>query len=148
LNSNFECTDEIPSDDSTSDTEGIIAKAVLAAGVAISTTASFATMASPQGTFSMLNLFQLYILLPMIGPYIPPRVVDFITGMSFTMFSFSFIPFEKVPLITTIFNFIDYDQSDDYFDNIGLTSGSAFLNHIALLIIIGVMILYHLALLP
>jgi hypothetical protein len=131
-----------------SNTETRVVQAVVAIGVAINVGASTVSMSSPQGAFSMLNQFQMFILLPMIGAYIPESIIKIITGMSFAMFSFSFIPVEKIPLITDIFNFIDYDQSDDYFDRIGLTSGSAFLNHISLFLILGVLILYHLSLLP
>jgi hypothetical protein len=123
-------------------------QAIVAIGVALGVGAATLSMSSPQGAFSMLNHIQLFILLPMIGAYLPKTVIDLITGMSFAMFSFSFIPFEKIPMIDSLFNVFDYDQSDDYFDNIGLTSGSAFLNHIALLIIVGVFILFHLSILP
>jgi hypothetical protein len=135
-------------EDHSSSTETRVVQAVVAVGVAISIGASVLSMSSPQGAFSMLNQFQMFILLPMIGAYIPESIIKIITGMSFAMFSFSFIPVEKIPLIADIFNFIDYDQSDDYFDRIGLTSGSAFLNHISLFLILGVLILYHLSLLP
>lgn len=123
-------------------------QAVVAAGVAISFGAAALSMSSPQGAFSILNQFQLFILLPMLGAYMPPKVLRIILGMSFAMFSFSFIPLEKTPLINDLFNFIDYDQSDEYFDEVGLTSGSAILNHIALLLIVGVLILFHLSILP
>jgi hypothetical protein len=116
---------------------------VLAVGVILSFATAITSMSSPQMAFSMLNQFQMYILLPIIGAYIPQRVIDVITGMSFIMFSFSFIPFEKIPFIADLFTLIDYDQSDDYFDSIGLTSGSSFLNHIGLLIICCLLALYH-----
>jgi hypothetical protein len=128
--------------------ESMATKILIATGVAISLGASALSMSSPQGAFSTLNQFQLFILLPMLGAYIPPKILQIILGTSFAMFSFSFIPLEKIPLINDLFNFIDYDQSDDYFDEIGLTSGSAILNHIALLLIFCVFILYHLSLLP
>jgi hypothetical protein len=84
----------------------------------------------------------------MTGAYIHPRVIQILLGMNFAMFSFSFIPIEQTPLVTDLFNFIDYDQSDDYLDLVGLTSGSAILNHIALLLIFAVFGIYHLSLIP
>ena len=125
-------------------TEGVVTAVIMGAAVAASMGAALLSMSSPQGAFSMINQFQLFILLPLIGAYLPFTVITSITGMSIAMFSFSFIPFDKIPLINTLFNVFDYDQSDDYFDDIGLTSGSAFLNHIGLLLIIGVFILFHL----
>jgi hypothetical protein len=129
-------------------TEITVVRAIIITGVAANMGASLMSMSSPQGAFSMINQFQLFILLPMIGTYIPESVIKVITGMSFVMFSFSFIPFDEIPMINTLFNVFDYDQSDDYFDTIGLTSGSAFLNHISLLIIIAALVMLHLSILP
>jgi hypothetical protein len=134
--------------DSTDSTETTITQIIVATAAAISLGAALIMMSSPQGAFSMLNLFQLYILLPMIGAYLPPRVIKIILGLDFSLVSFSFLQIEKIPLITNMFNFIDYDQSDDYFDELGLTSGSALLNHIPLILILGVLVLYHLSILP
>jgi hypothetical protein len=129
-------------------TEITVVRAIVMTGVAANMGASLMSMSSPHGAFSMINQFQLFILLPMIGIYISESVIKVITGMSIAMFSFSFIPFDKIPMINTLFNVFDYDQSDDYFDNIGLTSGSAFLNHISLLIIIAAFVMLHLSILP
>jgi hypothetical protein len=128
--------------------EGMITQAVMGAAVVTSMGASILSMSSPQGAFSIINQFQLFILLPLIGAYLPFTVINSITGMSIAMFSFSFIPFDEIPMINTLFNVFDYDQSDDYFDTIGLTSGSAFLNHVALLIIIGIFVMLHFSILP
>lgn len=123
-------------------------QAIIAGGVALSMGAAVLSMSSPQGAFSLLNQFQLFILLPMIGAYIPQKIVELITGMSFSMFSFSFIPFEKIPIVFDLFNSFDYAQDDSYFDEIGLTSGSTFLNHIALIIIVSTVVICHLTFLP
>ena len=113
---------------------------IVAVAVAASISSAFLSMSSPQGAFSVLNQFQLFILLPMIGAYIPPKVIDIITGMSFSMISFSFLPIEKIPFATDLF---DYDQNADYFDDIGLTSGSSLLNHLGLLAMLMLLILPH-----
>jgi hypothetical protein len=136
-----ECSNE-------AETESIVVEAIVATGVAISLCTAMLSMSSPQSIFSMINQFQMFILLPMIGAYIPPRVIQIFLGMNFSMFSFSFIPLENTPLIGDLFNFIDYDQNDDYFDTIGLTSGSAFLNSLTLMLVFGLFALYHLSLLP
>jgi hypothetical protein len=125
-------------------TESTVFQSVVAIGIAISLGASALSMSSPQGAFSIINQLNLFILLPMIGAYIPSKVIQILLGMNFAMFSFSFIPIEKTPLVTDLFNFIDYDQSDDYLDLVGLTSGSAILNHIALLLIFAVFGIYRL----
>lgn len=111
----------------------VIAQSIVAAAAVISVGAAVATMSSPQGAFSMVNQFQLLILLPMLGTYIPNDIIQLLTGMSFTIFSFSFIPFGDIPFIEVILHAFEYDQDDFYFTDIGLRSGSCFVNHISLI---------------
>jgi hypothetical protein len=129
-------------------TELIVIQSIALVGIVTSLGVSVISMSSPQTMFSIINQFQMFILLPMIGAYMPPKVIQVLLGMNFSIFSFSFIPLEKIPLISDLINFIDYDQNDEYFDSIGLTSGSAFLNIIALMLVFGLFTLYHLSLLP
>jgi hypothetical protein len=139
-------TEEDSGDETT--TQETITQGIIAVGVFVSLGAALASMSSPQSAFSMINQFQLYILLPMIGVYMPSKVVTYITGMSFTMFSFSFIPFEKIPLSSSIFDFFDYTQNEDYYDSIGLQSKSCLLNHLPLLAMMTVVGIMHLSYLP
>ena len=136
------------SGNSLADSSKTATKALLAAGVSLSVVVSAASMSSPQGALSMLNQFQLFILLPMIGAYIPPNVIEVILSMDLAMFSFSMIPFEKIPLTSSLFKYIDYDQSDAYVDRVGLTSGSAILNHLGILLVVLVLVLFHLSIFP
>jgi hypothetical protein len=128
--------------------ESIVIQSVALVGIVASLGVSVISMSSPQTMFSIINQFQMFILLPMIGAYMPPRVIQVLLGMNISMFSFSFIPLEKIPLISELINFIDYDQNDEYFDTIGLTSGSALLNSMGLMLVFGLFTLYHLSLLP
>ena len=84
----------------------------------------------------------------MIGAHIPEKVLSFIEGMSFTMFSFSFIPYDSIPLSSEISSLLDYDQSDAYIDSNGMTSGSALINQLALISIYLVIFMIHMAYLP
>ena len=123
-------------------------QAILGVGVGLSIGSSLLSMSSPQGAFSMINQFQMLILIPMIGSYIPNDVVVFITGMDFALLSFDFIPFEKIPLIGYIFEIFAYSQRFDYFSDIGLRSGSAFINQLKLMSIIFLTFLIHLCWVP
>jgi ABC-type sugar transport system permease subunit len=84
----------------------------------------------------MMNQFQLYILLPMIGAYIPDKVIEFITGMSFTLVSFSFIPIVNIPLIKDAIDLLSYTQRNSYYNDIGMGSGSAIANNVFLILVI------------
>ena len=72
-------------DGSLSQTESSIASGAVAASIAFSIGTSFTS--SPSGMFSLINQFQLMILLPMTT-YVHPVVVQTINGMDFSMFSF------------------------------------------------------------
>jgi hypothetical protein len=104
---------------------GAVAKAALAIGV-------LANIASPQGSYSMINQFQIFLLMPLTDAYFPQEIITFLTSIDFTMFSFSFLPIKNLPLVNTLFELIDFDQTDSYYDQIGLESGSTFINHYTL----------------
>jgi hypothetical protein len=107
-----------------------------------------ASMSSPQGSWSMINQFQIFILLPMLGAYMPFEVINFITGMGFTLFSFDFIPYKEIPGIKHTIQFLDYDQTDEYLDEVGIESGSSLINHISLILIFGLIGIAHVIIIP
>jgi hypothetical protein len=115
---------------------GAVAKAALAIGV-------LANIASPQGSYSMINQFQIFLLMPLTDAYFPQEVITFLTSIDFTMFSFSFLPIKNLPLVNTLFELIDFDQTDSYYDQIGLESGSTFINHYTLFVVYGAIGIAH-----
>ena len=117
-------------------------------GVAMIVAISVVIVSSPQGAFSLINQFQMFVLLPMIGAYMPIDVIDVITGMDFTMFSFDFIPLVKIPFLTQMIDLIDYNQSNSYYQTIGLSSGSSLVNHLGVILVVLILLLVHLAILP
>lgn len=82
--------------------------ATMAAGFA-------ASMASPQGGWSMVNQFQILMLMPLTDAYMPPDIILFLTGLDFTMFTLGFMNISKIPGIKYFFNLFDFTQSDSYF---------------------------------
>jgi len=102
----------------------VITQAVVAIGISLVIGASLLSMSSPNSLFSLINQFQLFILLPMIPNYFPVRLSDFILGMDFALLSFDFIPTDWVPFIREIKKWIKYPQVDGYYNEIGLSSGS------------------------
>ena len=115
-------------------------------GVFAATTvmSSMMSVSSSQGLFSLINLFQLYILLPMTGKYLPPKIIAFILGMDFTLFSLDFIPLEDIPYAVNVKEFFDYAQEDEYLNDIGLKSGSSFVNHLRLMGLFTFIFIFHL----
>lgn len=118
-------------------------QATLATGVAINAGTAFMVLSSPQGAFSMINQFQLILLLPMINDNLPENIVRIISGMSFTLLSFDFIPLDKLPIYNDLKRIFGYSQHDEYMSDLGMKSGSAFINQLKLLILTGVIALLH-----
>lgn len=105
--------------------------AVIGAGMGINAVSSFLGNSSFQSSFSMMNFIQILLILPLIGAFMPLKVIDFIRSMSFGMFNFDFIP---QPFDVSTGNgayIITFDQSNDYLNLIGLESGSSFVNLIS-----------------
>lgn len=111
----------------------------------ISTALSILTLSSPQVIWLEINQFQLLILLPLTGAFMPEEVRDYL--LSFFLYSFNFN-----------LNFLFSDQKDSYnaflesfgFDHpnkqleiVGLQYTSTLLNCFMLLLTLGVLLLIH-----
>ncbi|CAI2387858.1 unnamed protein product [Moneuplotes crassus] len=105
------------------------AKVIMGTSIALAVFTSLVTMSSPVGIFSMVNQFQLYILLPLLPPYFPAKVGDFILGMDFSAMSFNFIPTYELPVIKDTQTIISDPQDDSYLEEIGLKSRSTVTNY-------------------
>ncbi|CAI2379955.1 unnamed protein product [Moneuplotes crassus] len=116
-----------------------------AAGVAMALAAasSVVSMSSPVGMFSMINQLQLYILLPMLPPYFPAKVGDFILGMDFAFVSLDFIPTDDIPLVKEIKKLVSYPQSDEYLSQIGMNSSSSIINYLPMMVVTILISIFH-----
>ena len=112
-------------------------RVVLCAGIILAFSSAVMSMSSPQSAFSIINQFQLLILLPLIGTYLPDDIVLFLSGMDFTLFSFSFIPIDK------LLSFADSNPESSYLEQIGLKYKSSLLNNISLGISILAFVVIH-----
>lgn len=112
------------------------AQTVMGVSIAASVGSAVMALSSPQGAFSIINQFQMTLLIPMIDDYLPADVEKFILGMSFTLFSLDFIPIENIPIVAEIREALDYDQDNSYMKDLGMKSGSAFINQLKLLFVL------------
>ena len=109
---------------------------------------SLISMSSPIGIFSMINQFQLLLLLLWTGAYISDEVSSFIKGMSFTMLNFSFLKLENISFLKQPLNYLSFPQDNISLDNIGLKTGNTFINIYKLLLMLVLLIILHLWLIP
>jgi len=74
--------------------------------------------------------------------------MNFIKGMEFTSFSFSFIPTMNVLGMSFIDGIFDLEQNNDYLSEIGFEYESSLVNHIRIILIVSLIVLIHLLYLP
>ncbi|CAI2381330.1 unnamed protein product [Moneuplotes crassus] len=112
------------------------AAAMVTSSVVLASASSMLSLTSINSIFSIMNSMQLGVLLPLVPDYISPKVLDFLSSMGFTMFSFDFIKFKDIPFVEAISNWVSYPQSDEYLNSLGLRSGSSIVNYLSLMAVI------------
>ena len=86
-------------------------------------------MTSPSYIWMIVGKYQALALLLLTGAYFPKPVIDFMSGFSFAMFSFGFMPVLSTPTASPIKEWLDFDLDNEYLAAMGLTSGSAFISN-------------------
>ena len=108
--------------------------AVVSAAIIANTISSILGMSSFQSAFGGLNQLQLILLLPLIGPFIPDKVVQFIAGMVNFIFTKSilnpieFMQSNTIYIHKNLCESFTYDQSKSYLALIKYNDQSTFNN--------------------
>ena len=105
---------------------------------------SLMNMSSPIGVWSIVNQFQMFMLLLLTGAFIPETVRQYLSGMDFVSLNFDFIPFIEVPLISDLYIWMKFEQTNDDLSDVGLDDGSTVVNNISFLVILLIFITIHL----
>ena len=98
---------------------------------------------SPIGIWSIINLFQMLMLLTLTGAFIPQMVRQYLIGMDFVLLSFNFIPLIKVPPFSDAYSMMKFKQQNKDLIDIGIEYGSAIINNIQLCAILIILIAFH-----
>ena len=111
----------------------------VAMGSVAATSASVSVIAgsTPQSLWSMVNQFQFYLLIPLVGAQVPDAVIEFLEGLDFVFFNFDFIEIPPIPYYSKFLAYFDCGEGDAYFDIIGISSQCAIVNHIKLVFMFG-----------
>ena len=118
-------------------------QAAVGAGASVSAGASLLSMSSPVAIFSMVNQFQLMYFLIASGVYLSDGVFNIIKGMSFGMFDFDFIKIERIKIFEIIYESLAFEQPNTLLNNIGIKSGSTFMNMFKSILIVCILIWMH-----
>ena len=125
----------------------VISSASITAISIVTVSTSFISGCSPQSLWSMINQYQLFMLFPMIGVYIPEEVIHFLQGVSFWLFNFSFISLSKLGIYEKFVSFFDWKSNSSYLSSIGFDSVWMIINHLMLVAILFSFIIFHLVIL-
>ena len=112
--------------------------------MAIAIAISFLNMSSPIGVWSIINQFQMFMLLILTGAFIPEIIRQYLAGMDFVSLNFDFIPFIDVIYISDLYLWMKFDQTNHNLEDIGLDYGSTVVNNISFLVILLIFIILHL----
>ena len=110
----------------------------------IAAAVSLMNMSSPIGVWSIINQFQMLMLLILTDAFIPETVRQYLSGMDFVSLNFDFIPFIKVPLISELYLWMKFEQNNDNLEDIGVDDGSTVVNNISFLVILLIFVTLHL----
>ena len=119
-------------------------QSTIGASMGVAAAVSLMNMSSPVGIWSIINQFQMLMLLILTGAFIPETVRQYLSGMDFVSLNFDFIPFIEVPLISDLYLWMKFDQTNDNLEDIGLDDGSTVVNNISFLVILLIFITLHL----
>ena len=104
---------------------------------------SVLSLSSPSGIWTVISIYQVLMLLLLTGAYFPKLITDFMSGLSFTMFSFNFVPVLNLSIMKKVSNWLDYNLDDDYLKTIGMKSGSTFINNFNTFLILSFIIILN-----
>ena len=98
---------------------------------------------SSQNIFSLINQIQLIVLIPMLGTYLSLDVIQYITGINFVLWSFSFQSSNDIINSNWLSHIFSYSQRDSYLSSIKLSNGSTLINFVPTIIIFVFISSFH-----
>lgn len=107
----------------------VVGNMLTAASVATAVAASVSSGSSINSCYSVINLFQLYVLLPLLPGFFPKELEKLIIGLNFSILSFNFVSIFDVQEDKILKSWMDLPQSNQYLKEVGLKSDSAFISH-------------------
>ncbi|CAI2381084.1 unnamed protein product [Moneuplotes crassus] len=116
---------------------------LIAASIIMASISSILSFSSINSIFSMINSLQLAMLLPMVPEYFSMKVMDFLDGMSFSMLSFDFVRIGDAPGVEVVTGWMEYPQTDEYLESLGMSSGSSIVNYLSLAAFVGLIIMVN-----
>ena len=122
----------------------IVSQSFLGLSIAIGLSQSVILGASISTMFNLLNQFQLLVLIPMLGAYLPSKIIEFLQGLKISMFSFDTKYIKDIPVIDQLITSMNFTQPDEYLLRIDFDSGSTLVNNACTVLGMFLTIILHL----
>ncbi|CAI2368117.1 unnamed protein product [Moneuplotes crassus] len=122
--------------ESTSMSEGVSTSAQIATGISMGAVigVSILNMSSLTGIWSLVNQFQLFLLLILTRTPLPGEINYIIADNDFMSFDMSFLPVAKLPYISEFEGWVMQEQDDVYLHRIGIKSKTSIYTNLNLVI--------------
>ena len=137
---------EVPRDTQRMATAAMFA-ALFGTSTSVIVTLFSSSSSASSNSFGMMNQIQLVIIFPLIGPYLPEKIYDYLKSMSTSLFNLNFMPTSNTESTISFKSLFDYKQQNSYLYLLQLQSGSAFVNILDLTMTVGFVIGLHVILL-
>lgn len=128
--------EETPSATSESLSTASITATVVTTSVAAAS--SMSGLSSGQSIWSLVNQYQLVILIPLLNTYLGQDFRFYITEFRFISLDFDFMSVVEIPYLDPLVERLNYDQSEEVFANNGIESGSFVNNHYGLFKVLSI----------
>ena len=122
----------------------LITYIVLALYIVVAILISIINKRSPIGMWSLINQFQLLMLLLLTGTYMPKTVRQYLSNMDIVLFNLDFIPISRLPLISNLYDYMSFEQDNENMTYIGIDYGSTLVNNISFLFFMLLFIIAYL----
>ena len=103
-------------------TGGIVATSSLS-----SILSSLVSQGAPNRMFESINQLQLLMLLPLLGVYLPIKVIDYIKSLFSSLISFG-LEYEDIKGVDNLYSYLHHPQPNEMLDYLGFESGSTLVN--------------------
>ena len=92
-----------------------------------------------------VHQIQIFFLLLITGAYIPKDVQNSITGLSFVLFPYGLIPFDKYKNVKIFIDNFRIDLSNSIYESLNLKSNSTVFNTYSLIILVFTVVFLHIS---
>ena len=113
----------------------IATQSAIGSGMAIGLSTSILTSSSAQGIWTFMNQFQMFLILNLLGADFPQDIKDYLDNMSFSTFSFDFIPTYNFPLINIYYGYFSWDEENQDYLISGINYSCSIINNAQLFLI-------------